>query len=110
MSGLLAGKERGVLVELGKVTKDDIDRIAVDDMPSEWRLACPMIVRDEDTLGAAEEAVAEASRIQSHVTHHSRLADAGTLTVIRMVQAALLGRPKSDLRLLADALVALEPV
>jgi ADP-ribosyl-[dinitrogen reductase] hydrolase len=38
------------------------------------------------------------------------LADAGTLTVIRMVQAALLGRPKSDLRLLAEALVALEPV
>jgi ADP-ribosyl-[dinitrogen reductase] hydrolase len=62
------------------------------------------------TLGAAEEAVAEANPIQSHVTHRSRLADAGTLTVIRMVQAALLGRPKSDLRLLAEALVALEPV
>lgn len=61
------------------------------------------------TLGAAEEAVAEANRIQSHVTHHSRLADAGTLTVIRMVQFALLGRPKSDLRLLADDLVAAEP-
>jgi ADP-ribosyl-[dinitrogen reductase] hydrolase len=61
------------------------------------------------TLGATEEAVAEANRIQSHVTHHSRLADAGTLTVIRMVQFALLGRPKSDLRLLADDLVAVEP-
>jgi ADP-ribosyl-[dinitrogen reductase] hydrolase len=61
------------------------------------------------TLGAAEEAVAEANRIQSHVTHHSRLADAGTLTVIRMVQLALVGRPKSDLHLLADDLVAAEP-
>ncbi len=61
------------------------------------------------TLGTDDEAVAEANRIQSHVTHHSRLGDAGTLTVIRMVQLALLGRPKSDLRLLAEDLVAVEP-
>lgn len=61
------------------------------------------------TLGADDEAVAEANRIQSHVTHHSRLGDAGTLTVIRMVQLAMLGRPKSDLRLLAEDLVAVEP-
>jgi hypothetical protein len=50
MSGHLTDKERGVLQELGKLTKDDIERIAVDDMPSEWRLACQMIVRDEDIL------------------------------------------------------------
>jgi ADP-ribosyl-[dinitrogen reductase] hydrolase len=61
------------------------------------------------TLGAAPETVAEANRIQSHVTHHSPLADAGTLTVIRMVQAALLGRPKADLRTLAEDLVAAQP-
>jgi ADP-ribosyl-[dinitrogen reductase] hydrolase len=61
------------------------------------------------TLGAAPETVAEANRIQSHVTHHSRLADAGTLTVIRMVQAALLGCRKIDLRVLAEELVAAEP-
>jgi ADP-ribosyl-[dinitrogen reductase] hydrolase len=61
------------------------------------------------TLGAAPEAVAEANRIQSHVTHHCRLADAGTLTVIRMVQAGLLGSPKSELRALAEDLVAAEP-
>jgi ADP-ribosyl-[dinitrogen reductase] hydrolase len=61
------------------------------------------------TLGAAPETVAEANRIQSHVTHHSRLADAGTLTVIRMVQAALLGCRKVDLRMLAEELVAVEP-
>jgi ADP-ribosyl-[dinitrogen reductase] hydrolase len=61
------------------------------------------------TLGAAPETVAEANRIQSHVTHHSRVADAGTLTVIRMVQAALLGGRKIDLRVLAEELVAAEP-
>jgi ADP-ribosyl-[dinitrogen reductase] hydrolase len=61
------------------------------------------------TLGADAQAVAEANRIQSHVTHHSQLADAGTLTVVRMVQAALLGGAKSHLKELADALVAQEP-
>ncbi len=50
MSGPLTEKEKTVLRELGKLTKDDIDRMAVDDMPSEWRLACQMIVRDEDIL------------------------------------------------------------
>jgi ADP-ribosyl-[dinitrogen reductase] hydrolase len=60
------------------------------------------------TLGADSAAVAEASRVQSHVTHHSTLADAGTLTVIRMVQTAVLGGGKSDLKALADTLVAEE--
>ncbi|MEY6432550.1 2Fe-2S iron-sulfur cluster-binding protein [Thioalkalicoccus limnaeus] len=46
----LTDKEKTVLRELGKLTADDIDRLAVDDMPSEWRLACQMIVRDEDVL------------------------------------------------------------
>jgi ferredoxin len=50
MSGHLTDKERGVLQELGKLSKEDIERISVDDMPSEWRLACQMIVRDEDIL------------------------------------------------------------
>jgi ADP-ribosyl-[dinitrogen reductase] hydrolase len=60
------------------------------------------------TLGASAAEVAEASRIQSHVTHHNPLADAGTLTVVRMVQAALLGGSKHHLKVLADALVAEE--
>jgi ADP-ribosyl-[dinitrogen reductase] hydrolase len=60
------------------------------------------------TLGAGAAEVAEASRIQSHVTHHSPLADAGSLTVVRMVQAALLGGGKGHLKGLADALVAQE--
>ncbi|MGB0747258.1 MAG: 2Fe-2S iron-sulfur cluster-binding protein [Magnetospiraceae bacterium] len=46
----LTEKERVVLREVGKVTKDELDRMLVDDIPCEWRLACQMIVRDEDIL------------------------------------------------------------
>jgi ADP-ribosyl-[dinitrogen reductase] hydrolase len=59
-------------------------------------------------LGADEGVLAEANRRQSHVTHHSTLADEGTLTVIRMVQAALVGRSRGELKGLADALAAAE--
>lgn len=58
------------------------------------------------TLGAAEAAVAEANRRQSHVTHHSPLADLGTLTVIQMVQSALLRGDRGELKQLADGLAA----
>ncbi len=61
------------------------------------------------TLGLAAAAVAEANRIQSHTTHHSPLGDAGTLTVIRLVQTALLGGDLAKLSLLAEALVVAEP-
>lgn len=61
------------------------------------------------TLGADGRAVAEATRAQSHVTHHCPLADAGTITVVRMVQAALLGGGKQHLKELVDALVVEEP-
>ena len=60
-------------------------------------------------LGADGAAVAEASRCQSHVTHHNRLADLGTLTVIRMVQAALLNGGRGELKRLADDLAAARP-
>jgi ferredoxin len=46
----LTEKERTVLKDLGKLTKEQIDDLMVNDMPSEWRLACQMIVRDEDIL------------------------------------------------------------
>jgi len=46
----LTDKEQTVLKELGKLTQEQIDKLHVDDMPSEWRLACQMIVRDEDIL------------------------------------------------------------
>jgi len=61
------------------------------------------------TLGAPIETVRSANLGQSHVTHHSPLADAGTLTVIRMVQAALAGTSREHLKKLADALAAEEP-
>jgi ADP-ribosyl-[dinitrogen reductase] hydrolase len=61
------------------------------------------------TLGADAETIAAANLVQSHVTHHSPLGDAGTLTVIRMVQVALTGGSMADLQVLADALVDAEP-
>jgi ADP-ribosyl-[dinitrogen reductase] hydrolase len=61
------------------------------------------------TLGAGPDEVAATNRAQSHVTHHSPLGDAGTLTVIRMVQMALAGGTLADLQVLADALAAAEP-
>lgn len=50
MGGPLTEKEKTVLRQLGKLTKDEIEQMAVDDLPSPWRLACQMIVRDEDIL------------------------------------------------------------
>ncbi|WP_295540266.1 2Fe-2S iron-sulfur cluster binding domain-containing protein [uncultured Thiohalocapsa sp.] len=46
----LTRKERDVLKTLGKLSQEDIDRLMVEDVPSEWRLACQMIIRDEDIL------------------------------------------------------------
>lgn len=50
MGGPLTEKEKTVLKELGKITQAQIDKMDVDDLPTEWRLACQMIVRDEDIL------------------------------------------------------------
>jgi ferredoxin len=50
MGGPLTEKERSVLLELGKITKDEIDQMAVDDLPTTWRLACQLIARDEEIL------------------------------------------------------------
>jgi len=50
MGGPLTDKEQQVLLELKKVTKEDVERMRVDDLPTQWRLACQMIVRDEDVL------------------------------------------------------------
>ncbi len=48
MGGPLTEKEKSVLKQLGKVTQAELEQMIVDDLPSEWRLACQMIVRDED--------------------------------------------------------------
>jgi len=50
MGGPLTEKEKSVLLELGKITKDEIDQMAIDDLPSNWRLACQLIARDEEIL------------------------------------------------------------
>jgi ferredoxin len=50
MGGPLTAKEVGVLKELGKLKESDVEQMAVTDLPTDWRLACQMIVRDEDIL------------------------------------------------------------
>lgn len=46
----LTEKEKTVLREQGKLTAAQLEELIVDDLPSEWRLACQMIPRDEDIL------------------------------------------------------------
>ena len=46
----LEEKEKKVLREMGKLSKADLERMIVDDIPSEWRLACQFIPRDEDIV------------------------------------------------------------
>lgn len=48
MGGPLTEKEKVKLKEIGKVTAEELEKMIIDDLPSEWRLACQMIVRDED--------------------------------------------------------------
>jgi len=50
MSGPPTEKERNLLKSLGKITDDDIKQILVDDFPPPWRMACQMIVRDEEIV------------------------------------------------------------
>ena len=50
MGGPLTEKEKTVLRASGKITKEEMEQMIVDDLPSHWRLACQMIVRDEDIL------------------------------------------------------------
>ncbi len=51
MGNPLNEREQKVLKELGKVTQKQIDQMNIDDFPpNEWRLACQMVIRDEDVL------------------------------------------------------------
>ena len=45
MGGPLTEKEKTVLKQLGKLTAEDLEKMIVDDLPSDWRLACQMILR-----------------------------------------------------------------
>ncbi|BAP88496.1 ferredoxin [Burkholderiales bacterium GJ-E10] len=46
----LTEKEKEVLRQLGKITKDEVRDAEVNDMPPHYRLACQYFVRDEDIL------------------------------------------------------------
>ncbi len=50
MGGPLTEKEKTVLRQSGKLSKEEMEKMIVDDFPSPWRLACQVIVRDEDIL------------------------------------------------------------
>lgn len=51
MGGPLNPSETQVLKEMGKITQAEIDQMLIDDLPpSPWRLACQMILRDEEVL------------------------------------------------------------
>lgn len=58
---------------------------------------------------ASDEELIRASRLQSHVTHNSPLADAGTETLLSMVVAALTGRDKASLLAMAQGLAERHP-
>lgn len=51
MGNPLTDHEIRVLKEMGKITQAQVDQMAVDDLcHTEWRLACQMVVRDEDII------------------------------------------------------------
>lgn len=51
MGGPLTDHEVKVLRELGRITQEEVDRMTIDDIiPTQWRLACQMVLRDEDIL------------------------------------------------------------
>ena len=51
MGGPLNPREVAALTELGHITKAQVEQMYVDDIPpTQWRLACQMIIRDEDIL------------------------------------------------------------
>ncbi|MEW6765234.1 MAG: 2Fe-2S iron-sulfur cluster-binding protein [Pseudomonadota bacterium] len=51
MGGPLTDREVKVLKEMGHITQAQVDQMYVDDLPpTEWRLACQMVLRDEDIV------------------------------------------------------------
>lgn len=48
MGEMLTDKEKSLLKSLDKITKEEIERAAVNDINPRFRLACQYIVRDED--------------------------------------------------------------
>ena len=51
MGGPLTEREIKVLKDMGKITQAEIERMQVEDVvPTSWRLACQMVLRDEDIV------------------------------------------------------------
>lgn len=50
MGMALTEKEKTALKLAGKITKEQIENAEVKDIPPPWRLACQLIVRNEDIL------------------------------------------------------------
>lgn len=51
MAGPLTDKEIAVLKEHKKISAEEIDKMRVEDVPTTpWRLACQLVLRDEDLL------------------------------------------------------------
>lgn len=51
MGGPLTEREIKVLKDMGRISQAEIDTMAVDDtVHTSWRLACQMVLRDEDIL------------------------------------------------------------
>lgn len=51
MGGPITDREIAVLKDLGRITKAEIEAMHVDDVPhTSWRLACQMVLRDEDIV------------------------------------------------------------
>lgn len=51
MGAPLTDHEIRVLKEMGRISQAEIDQMRVDDLcPTQWRLACQMVLRDEDVL------------------------------------------------------------
>jgi ferredoxin len=48
MGGTMTEKEKALLKQIGKVSQEELEQMIVDDLPPTWRLACQMIIRDED--------------------------------------------------------------
>jgi ADP-ribosyl-[dinitrogen reductase] hydrolase len=56
-------------------------------------------------INTDHETIVKASRIQAHVTHNCDLSDFATEHVIELVQAALVGKDKSELQSLSEEFV-----
>ncbi len=50
MGGHLTDKERQTLIEIGKIKRADIEKTYTDDLPPPHRLACQLILRDEEVV------------------------------------------------------------